>query len=91
METGCDNSKYAGIGAFTIAFTLCFDLVLLISFIVLIIKKRTSNVAPEPNSKRNLVKENKEVGSNDEQPSNINQNVEENEEGWKEENLDEIL
>ena len=39
-ETGCIWSVYAGMAGFTIAFSLLLDLAILISFIVLIVKKR---------------------------------------------------
>jgi hypothetical protein len=40
-ETGCPDSVYAGMSAFTISFSLLFDLMLLVAFIVLtILKKR---------------------------------------------------
>lgn len=87
IDTGCDGSVYAGMAGFTIAFTLCFDLILLIGFIALIIKKNSSEIAPEPRSKPAVDKN--DIVSNDEQPSNIVQNPGV-EEGWKEENLDDF-
>ena len=53
ITTGCKNSVYYGIAAFTIAFALSVDLILLIGFIVLFVKKRKTNSVTNIDIKRN--------------------------------------
>lgn len=49
--TSCENSVYYGIGTFTIAFTLAFDMVLLIAVIIISCKKKTAEIVPKPELK----------------------------------------
>ena len=75
--------------SFTIAFTLAFDLVLLISFIVIFLKKRTKNPEAKkddpPNSLNRVKKQDSKVQEKDYGQSN---EIIADNSGWKEENLD---
>lgn len=82
--TGCDHSTYYGIASFTIAFTLAFDLSLLVATIVVFFRGRKNNVAPKENAKKS-VKENPNISKVEEQKGS---GVLSGEEQWKQEDLD---
>lgn len=79
-STSCSDSVYSGIAGFNITFNLLFILLLIISFTILLIKKRKpseTKPAPQVLSQEKLV----------EQPSALDDQIVQ-ESGWKEENLD---
>lgn len=84
-KTGCGDSVYAGMASFTIAFSLLFDLVLVVSFVVLVIKKRKSQPAQEVGARNSNFKEQNSGIEDHGAPGIVADN-----EGWKEENLDEF-
>jgi hypothetical protein len=83
VETGCDESVYAGIASFTIAFSLMIDLVLAVSFVVLVVLKRRSQPAQQEKEEKeeNKIKEQKSAPGEKEVHDNS---------GWNEENLDDF-
>lgn len=84
VQTGCSDTVYSNIASFTIAFTLLFDLALGISFVALLIKKRRSLPAQQDNEHK--IREQKSAAGDKDLPE---PQVPDNE-GWKEENLDEF-
>lgn len=84
-KSGCGDSVYAGMASFTIAFSLLFDLVLVVAFVVLVIKKRRSQPAQEVDARNSKVKEQNSGIDDHPAPGIIGDNG-----GWKEENLDDF-
>ena len=83
LKTGCGSSVYAGMAGFNIAFTLLFDAVLAVSFVVLVIIKRRSQPAVQAGVRDQRLKEQNSGIGDHSSPVIVPDNG-----GWKEENLD---